>query len=211
MPSSIPPPTVTPKAAASGSSRTESRKNEEFYDEAIPHLPRLHGLAVRLTGSEAEAQDLLQETMIRAYRGWNTYELETDCGAWLRTVLRNCLRDRYRRERRRPESVSPEKWQGRVSRRALDLEAATGSARFDRPDAAPFRDMLDMRVRRALETLAPTFRATVVLIDLEGLSYEEAAEQLAVPVGTVKSRLHRARRRLREELPDYARPGGYGG
>lgn len=173
-------------------------------------MPDLFSLAVRLTGNPADAEDLVQDTMMRAYRSWNSYELGTDCGAWLRTILKNEFVDRWRRKKNRAEPVAGAKWKV-VSRRAYGLELPTGPARFGRPDTSIFGEMIDIQVVEALEGLPPKFRGPVMLVDLYGLSHEEAANQLAVPLGTVKSRLHRARRKLREGLSEYARTRGYGG
>lgn len=192
-----------------GEAPPESRKRREFREEALPHLDDLYGFALRLTGGEeADARDLVQVAMLRAYRAWETYELGTNCGAWLRTILRNSFVNRFRKEDRRPESAAYEDLEG-VSR--YDGESALpGSPRtFDRPDEAFFDEVVDDEVVEAVEDLAAEFRVPFVLVDLDGLSYEEAADELGVPVGTIKSRLYRARRRLRERLAEYGREMGY--
>lgn len=187
----------------------EARKRDQFRREAVPHLEDLYGYARRLTGGEeADAEDLVQVTMLRAYRAWDTYELGTNCGAWLRTILRNCFVNRYRQDSRRPESAAYEDLEG-VSSHDGDSDLPDADAPFERPDEAFFREMIDDEVIEAVEGLRDEFRVTLVLVDLDGQGYEEVAEALGIPVGTVKSRLYRARRRLREELTEYAREMGY--
>lgn len=195
--------------APDGEARKEARKKDQFRREAIPHLEDLYGYALRLTGGEeADAEDLVQVAMLRAFRAWDTYELGTNCGAWLRTILRNCFVNRFRRDSRRPESAAYEDLEG-VSSYDGDSDLPDAEGPFERPDAAFFDEMIDGEVVEAVEGLRDEFRVTLVLVDLDGQSYEEVAEALGIPVGTVKSRLYRARRRLREELTDYARDMGY--
>lgn len=191
-------------ARLSGGRRPEVReKREQFEEEALSHLEELYGYGLRLTGGdEAEAEDLVQRTMLRAYRSWDTYDLGTNCGAWLHTILRNCFVNEYRKKSRDRATVPYEKVEGHTR---FDGEGAP----FERPDRDLFGEMIDDEVVGAIEDLPEIFRVPLVLVDLEGLSYGEAAESLGVPVGTVKSRLHRARRRLRDELADYAREMGY--
>lgn len=177
-----------------------SSRREEFEGEALVHLDALYGQGLRLTGGdEARAEDLVQDTMLKAWRSWETYERNTDCRAWLMTILRNTFVNEFRRRKRRPDPVDYDD----VEERPVwpQLKDEDPSAFFDR--------IVDDEVVAAIEDLDDEFRVTLVLADVDGLSYEEISEQLGIPVGTVKSRLYRARRRLQNELYDYARSMGY--
>lgn len=184
-------------------------RRREFRDEALPHLEDLYAFALRLTGGdEAEAEDLVQTTMLRAFRSWETYELGTNCGAWLRTILRNAFVNRFRKDQRNPESAAYDDVQG-TSRYDGNTDLPGSPEGFDRPDLSFFEEIIDGEVVEAVEELAAEFRVPLVLVDLDGMSYRDAAEELGIPEGTVKSRLYRARRRLRERLVGYAREMGY--
>jgi len=182
-------------APADGAARAKRR---EFRDEALPHLDLLFGLAIRWTGGEEDrAEDLVQETMFRAYRAWDTYENGTNCRAWLRQILRNALINDHRKRKRRDDRKT--EYEENRHPPGLDEERtpATPSEHF-------FFRHLDDEVRAAIDALPDRFRAVLVLCDLMDHKYREAAEALEIPEGTVKSRLFRARRRLRRRLSDYA-------
>lgn len=186
-------------AMTAGSDR--SAKRSEFEEEALVHLDALYGRALRLTGGdEARSEDLVQETVLKAWRAWDTYESGTNCKAWLMTILRNSFMNEFRRRKNRPAPVDYDDVEERPVWSQLHQEDPAGEF-FDR--------IVDDRVVEAIEGLPETFRVPLVLSDLEGLSYDEIAEQLEVPVGTVKSRLHRARRRLQGELYEYAKSVGF--
>lgn len=174
---------------------------QRFEEEALVHLDALYGLALRLTGGdEARAQDLVQEAVLRAFRGWDRFEPGTNARAWLMTILRNTFINDFRRRKSRGEEVE------------FDEEGGSGrpSALYEAdPEGAVLERVLDREVVRAIESLPEDFRVPVVLADVEGLSYGEVAELMGIPVGTVKSRLFRARRRLQERLYEYAVEMGY--
>lgn len=178
-----------------------------FVEEALPHMDSVFRFAVRLTGGdEDETMDIVQETYLRAFRSWETYERGTNCRSWLFTICRNVFLKRRERAGSRRE----------VSESAMDadVEALAGTAVFDEVRAADpehvfFESLIDADVMAAIDELPDEFREAIVLSDLEGLSYGEAAEVMGVPVGTVKSRLYRGRRLLQEELYDYAVEMGY--
>lgn len=185
-----------PAGGGSGSSR-----REEFESEALVHLDVLHGRALRLTGGdEARSQDLVQETVLKAWRAWDSYETGTNCKAWLLTILRNTFINEFRQKKSRPDPVDYDDVEERPVWQQLKQEDPAGTF-FDR--------IIDDRIVEAIEELPEDFRVTLVLSDLEDMSYEEIAGELDVPVGTVKSRLYRARRRLQRELYEYARSMGY--
>jgi len=188
--------------ARTGRTRPVSAEARRAFErEALPELDGLHARALRLTGGdEMRAADLVQETMLRALRAWDGYENGTNAGAWLMTILRNAFLGDYRRRKREPVP--------------LPLDERTESTVFRRlahedPEGDFFRRIVDREVVEAIEALPEPFRIPLVLSDLEDLGYREIGELLDLPVGTVKSRLHRARRRLQDRLYDYAVERGY--
>jgi RNA polymerase sigma-70 factor (ECF subfamily) len=172
-----------PRATWTGAPVWEEAPETRFEREALPHLRALSRAALRLARNLADAEDLVQETYLRAYRAFGTYTPGTDIRGWLFTILYRVRTDGYRRAARRPRTVDE---------RDPDLFAATG--RFDRASDAR-RD-----VARGLAHVPPVFREAVVLRDVHELSYDEVSRTLGVPVGTVMSRLHRGRALLRRAL-----------
>jgi RNA polymerase sigma-70 factor (ECF subfamily) len=173
----------------------DERRREDFEATALPFARPLYATALRITGRAEDALDLVQETFLRAYRTFDNFTPGTNPKAWLFTILRSVSANRWRRERRQPLTVSLEDWESRFGPLAAQGPAAGDAPRED--------------VSRALERLPQDFRLTILLVDVEGLTYEETAAALACPVGTVRSRLARARRALFVELSDLARKGGY--
>src|SRR5688572_7101356 len=151
-----------------------------FDDEALPHLDALYRVALRLTGDPAQAEDLVQDTMLKAYRSWRQYRPGTNAKGWLLTILRNTFINAYRRRKLEPV--------------AMDLEVAEPQA-VDRAiaDADPegnfFAQIIDQKVIEAIDALPEDFREVLILSDIEGLTYAEIAEAVEAPIGTVKSRL----------------------
>ena len=177
-----------------------SMHRRSFEEEALRHVDALYGTAVRLTGSRADADDLCQDAMIRAYQNWGRFELGTNCRAWLTRILVNAFINGYRRRVR--------------ERRLLDVASdptreenllTTAQRRGRGPDGGIIPEGLDDELHAALDSLSSDFRAVVVLVDLEEMSYEEASRTLGCPLGTVMSRLHRARGQLRTRLTRRAR------
>jgi RNA polymerase sigma-70 factor (ECF subfamily) len=167
-----------------------------FDDEALPHLDLLYRVAMRLTGDPAAAEDLVQDTMLKALRGWPSFRPGSNARAWLVTILRNQYINGWRRRRRGPQQV--------------DVEAVPEFVDHHDPDPEGrfFAELVDDEVVAALDALPDDFRDVVVLSDLEGLPYAEVAEALDIPVGTVKSRLFRGRRILQGTLRRYALESG---
>lgn len=183
-------------------------KKAGFVEEAIPHLDAVYRFALRLSqGREDEAQDLVQDTFLRAHRGWEGFRPGTNCRAWLFTICRNSFLRSEERRGRRAEILESET--------DADVESLAATAVFSEvrenvdPEAAFFDSFLDREVLNALDALPTPFREAVVLSDLEGLSYVEIAEVLELPTGTVKSRLFRGRRLLQQALYRYALDNGY--
>jgi RNA polymerase sigma-70 factor (ECF subfamily) len=158
-------------------------RDEAFEAEVLPQLRALFGMAYRLTGNAHDAEDLVQETMLRAYRAFDRFRPGTNARAWLFTILHRLRTDLLRHRGRRPETVE-----------LVD----------DGPPVAPAHEAAltsgHEEITRALEGLPEVFRAAVVLRDIEEFTYAEIAEVLGVPVGTVMSRIHRGRALLRQAL-----------
>jgi len=177
-----------------------SAAGHSFDDEALPHLDALYRVALRLTGDAARAEDLVQDTMLKAYRSWRQYRPGTNAKGWLLTILRNTFINDYRRRKLEPVAMDLEVVEPHAIFR--DIETAD-------PEGAFFSQIVDEKVLQAIDALPPEFREVLVLSDMEGLRYAEIAEALQVPVGTVKSRLFRARRLLQAALYEHAVEMGY--
>jgi len=175
----------------------------EFEGVALVHLDLLYRAALRLTHNRAEAEDLVQETWLRALRHFDQFDPGSNCRAWLLTILRNAFLNRVRREGR--EILESD--MAATEAGAARLEEA--SVARSSPEEDFFQTVLHGDVDRALKTLPLPFRLVVTLADLEGLTYKEIAQVLGCPIGTVMSRLSRARQLLRKELVMLAREHGY--
>jgi RNA polymerase sigma-70 factor, ECF subfamily len=189
-----------PSPAPAPSPPSPDDRRAGFEREALVHLDSLYRLALRLSGNEADAEDLVQEAMLRAYRSWERYTPGTNAKGWLLTILRHLFINEYRRKRRHPESVDLD---------TIEPFALLDEKQEEDPQTAFFDRIVDEEVLRAVDQLPEAFREAVMLSDVEGLSYEEIAKVLEVPVGTVKSRLYRGRRLLQGKLHEYAVSMGY--
>ena len=180
--------------------RHDNRTREEFEELALAHLNPLYSAALRLTKNERDAEDLVQDTCMRAYRFFDKFERGTNIKAWLFKILTNTFINRYRRkvkERTVTEGAEREAVHERfVSRDATDFAANPEQYFFDR--------LLSDDVLKAIDSLPIDFRLVVILADLQEFSYKEIAEILDCPVGTVMSRLFRGRKLLQKTLRDYA-------
>ncbi len=178
-----------------------------FSEEAVPHMDAVYRFALRLTGARDEAEDLVQDTYLRAFRAWEQYAPGTRCKSWLFTICRNVfLRGRERSQRHDEILLETAQDDPRVISREAPVFAAS---RDEDPEGEFFRSIVDAQVFKAIDQLPEEYRMAVVLSDLEDLSYGEIAEVLEIPVGTVKSRLFRGRRRLQRQLYEYALEMGY--
>lgn len=183
-------------------SRSIQKKHNEFEIEAVPHLDILYNFALRTTGNADDARDLLQETFLKAYRFWDKYEKGTNIRAWLFRIMKNSYINRYRKETREPDKVDYN-----------SVENFYNSIRSEQTDPNDlereiFGGLLGDEVTKALGDLPEDFRTVVILCDIEGLTYEEIAEFLECPIGTVRSRLHRGRKLLQGKLLKYTRKAG---
>jgi len=183
-------------------SRSTKKKHREFEAEALPHMDVLYNFALRTTGNQDDAHDLLQETYLKAYRFWDKYEKGTNIRAWLFRIMKNSYINRYRKETKEPDKVDYE-----------DIENFYNTIRAESTDPNDLQkqlygNLLGDEVTKALQGLPDDFRTVVILCDIEGLTYEEIAEFVECPIGTVRSRLHRGRKLLQVDLFEYAKRQG---
>jgi len=178
---------------------------DPFETEALSFLDALYRTALRMTRSEAEAEDLVQETYIRAFRFRHQFTPGTNLKAWLFRILTNTFINQYRRKAARPDETELDDVEESILYRHM-RDVSPGSASLD-PETELIDNTLSSEVTDALEALPEKFRTTL-LLDVEGFSYKEIAEVLDIPIGTVMSRLHRGRKFLQKRLYDVARDRG---
>lgn len=173
-----------------------------FADQAMEYMPQLYSSALRMTRNASDAEDLVQETYLKAFRGFSGYQDGTNLRAWLFRILTNTFINSYRSKKRRPEESELDDVEDfYLYRRMGGLE----SVRANRSAEDELMDWFtDGEVKEAIEALPDSFRIAVILSDVEGFSYKEIAEILEIPIGTVMSRLHRGRKALQKRLYDFA-------
>ena len=183
--------------------KQEIRKQTDFNEEIIPHLDALYNFGLRLTTDPNDAEDLVQDTIVKAYRFFSSYEKGTNAKAWLFRILKNSYINNYRKKSKKPQEVDFD-------------EVATfyETIRAERTETSDledkmFRELIDDDLSKALEEIPEDFRTVVLLCDVEDFTYEEIANMLDVPIGTIRSRLHRGRNLLKAQLMDYATKRGY--
>ncbi|MDH3271274.1 MAG: sigma-70 family RNA polymerase sigma factor [Gemmatimonadota bacterium] len=177
-----------------------------FEDEALPHLDAVYRFALRLTGGPDQAEDLVQETFLRAFKSWDQYTRGTAAKSWLFTICRNVFLRGRERGQRHDEIVEENVGRGAA---AAPINPVWVSVLGSDPEGQFFDSIVDAKIVEAIESLPEEYRTAVVLSDMEGLPYAEIAALMEVPVGTVKSRLFRGRRRLQQVLYEYAVEMGY--
>ena len=187
--------------------KMNSRDREAFQREAVPHLDALYGTALRMTKSESDAEDLIQETMLKAYRYFDKYEKGTNCKAWLFKIMTNTFINRYRKKQKRKEFLIDDDY--RPLQERAEAPAHTPFHESYESEEQLYFKMFGDEVKRALEELPVDFRMVVLLADLQDFAYKEIAEIMECPIGTVMSRLYRGRRMLQAQLAEYARDQGY--
>jgi len=178
-------------------------KERSFVEEMLPHMDSLYNYALWLTSEHNAANDLIQETYLKAYRFFDKYEKGTNARAWLFRIMKNSYINDYRKKTREPDNLE-------FDEKEFSYLNVMHSSR-DTTDVREllYRNLLDDDISGALGDLPENFRTAIVLRDIEGLTYEELAEFFDIPIGTVRSRLHRARKALGEKLVEYARERGY--
>lgn len=182
-----------------GQHRKKAEKRADFEGVAWVHMDAMFNLAMKMTRNRAEAEDLVQETYLRAYRFFDQYEAGTNCKAWLFRILRNNFINRYRQKRRKPETVDL----SRVEY-GLDDSADPGLPRgWGDPEQNLEARAVREQIQKGLDSLPPDYRMVVVLSSMEGLTYREIASVMDTPIGTVMSRLHRARKLLQAHLAEH--------
>lgn len=185
-------------------SLSPEEKDRIFKEEALPHLDALFNYARSISRSKQDAEDLVQETYMRAYRYFDQYTPGTNCKAWLFTILRNLYNTNYKKYKTTPDEVHYES-----TEEIYNQIKSTETAAIDRnPEEEFFENLLPDEIVEAIEDLPEEYRSCIILADIEDFSYKEIAEILDIPIGTVMSRLHRARNILKNKLVDYARDRG---
>ncbi|MBR9976844.1 MAG: sigma-70 family RNA polymerase sigma factor [Bacteroidetes bacterium] len=190
-------------ASSKESAEALRKRHLDFEREALPHMDALYNFALRMTADPDAADDLLQETFLKAYRFFDKFEQGTNCKAWLFRIMKNSFINIYRRSSKEPDKVDYN-----------DVEEFYHSIRAESTasndlEERIFANILDDDVSTALESLPEEFRTVVILCDIEGFTYEEIADFVECPIGTVRSRLHRGRKMLRVKLFDYAKDRGF--
>jgi RNA polymerase sigma-70 factor, ECF subfamily len=180
-------------------------KRALFQEQALPFMDQLYGAAMRMTKNPADAADLVQETFVKAFAAFEQFEQGTNLKAWLYRILTNTFINQYRKNQRNPYQGALEELEDWQLGGAESATSTTGrSAEAEAIDRMPASAVKD-----ALQEIPEDFRLAVYLADVEGFAYQEIADIMKTPVGTVMSRLHRGRRQLRDKLADYAKERGY--
>ena len=190
--------------------REENNRRKEFEDIAMEHIDSLYSMAIRLVFNKEEAEDLVQETYLKAYRFFDTFQKGTNIKAWLFKILRNTFINKYRKAVNLPSEIFYE-----------DVESVNSNLSYKQEgDSGELTDTLESKynelgnlmeddVKRAIDSLPIEYKEAILLSDVEELSYNDIAEITNVPIGTVKSRLNRGRKLLQKSLWEYAKDRGF--
>jgi RNA polymerase sigma-70 factor (ECF subfamily) len=182
---------------------SDKEKNRIFNEEFLPHIDSMYNFGYRLTFDEDDAKDLVQDTYLKSYRFIDSFQEGTNAKAWLFRILKNSFINDFRKKSKQPTKVDYQ-----------EVESYYNSDDVDRTITTDLRvetvkEMIGDEISNALNSLDVDFRTVIILCDLEGFKYDEMAKILDIPIGTVRSRLHRARNLLKEKLRDYANKMGY--
>ena len=182
---------------------SQNKLYKEFELEALPHLDALYNFALRMTGDGDDANDLVQDTFLKAFRFFDKFEKGTNCKAWLFRIMKNTFINTYRKKSKEPDKVDYED----VENFYQNVKpSSTGSAHLEKEI---YDNLFDDDISLALASLPDDFKTVIILSDIEGFTYDEIADFIDCPVGTVRSRLHRARKMLFAKLYKYANEKGY--
>ena len=181
----------------------EQKKYIDFERDALPHLNSLYNFALQMTGSPDDANDLVQETFLKAFRFFDKFEQGTNCKAWLFRILKNCFINDFRKISKEPNRVDYDDVQNFYE------VVSESDVKYKHWEEDAFSQLLDDEISVAIAALPEDFRTVIILNDIEGFTYEEIADFVDCPVGTVRSRLHRARKMLYSQLYNYAKNRGY--
>lgn len=182
---------------------SDKEKDSVFNKEFLPYIDSMYNFAYKLTLDEDDAKDLVQDTYLKAYRFINSFEQGTNAKAWLFKILKNSFINDFRKKTRQPAKVDYQEIENVYNSDDID-ENITVDLRSE-----TVQDLIGDEVTNAINSLGVDFRTVIILCDLEGFTYEEMAKILDIPIGTVRSRLHRARSILKQKLSEYAQKMGY--
>ncbi|MEJ7646050.1 MAG: sigma-70 family RNA polymerase sigma factor [Chryseolinea sp.] len=194
---------MEPEEEAPRNHYSDTEKQNIFDNEFMPHINSMYNFGYRLTLDQDDSKDLVQDTYLKAYRFIDSFQQGTNAKAWLFRILKNSFINDYRKKSKEPSKVDYQ-----------EVESYYNSEEVDRqitPDlrVEALKDMIGDEISNALNALDVDFRTVIILCDLEGFKYDEMAKILDIPIGTVRSRLHRARNLLKEKLSEYAKQMGY--
>ena len=182
---------------------TEEEKKKVFNEEFLPHLDAMYNFAYRLTFDEDDAKDLVQDAFMKSYRFVESFEQGTNAKAWLFRIVKNSFINDFRKKSKEPAKVDYQEVESFYNSDDVDTSITTDLR------VETLRDMMGDEVSNALNSLDVDFRTVIILCDLNGFKYDEMSKILDIPIGTVRSRLHRARNLLREKLKEYADSMGF--
>lgn len=183
---------------------SDKEKQQLFDNDFMPNLNALYNFAYKLTYDEDDAKDLVQDTFMKAHRFINSFQKGTNAKAWLFRILKNGFINEFRKKSKQPTKVDYHEVEGFYNSEGTEKAANTTDLRVD-----TIKNMMGDEITNALNSLDVDFRTVIILCDLEGFTYEEMAKILDIPIGTVRSRIHRARNLLKEKLSIYASKMGY--
>lgn len=193
---------IVPAPADGQSIAERANRDRAFAAIALPLLPAVARVASALSGDASDADDLVQETFLRAYKHWHTFDPSSDCKSWLSTICRNAFFEQRRRDRR-STAVEDQELESLAAARLHNTARASGvDNMFSRVDLGP-------AIAKAIGALDPNYRDVVLLVDVDDFTYAQVSDLLDIPIGTVRSRLYRARRQLQEALLAYAVDAGF--